>query len=403
MYIHSSSKSSLTATSSTSSTTSTADTTSSKTYEYTVLEPFNLGNNDNDNNNTTTTDDVNTNVNNDYDYAYAYPYSSRDMQKVIETAEEAAIQAGIIMQQTCGKIAVSSTKMNAADLVTESDVQCQQVIEGVIHEAFPQDAFLGEENVDAGSLASSSALANALLVNPNDNGNDNDNEYEINSTSNSTSNSNSNSNQQQETSKLLWIVDPIDGTTNFQAGLPMFCVSIGIVSLESDAPVVVAGVIYNPVLQEMVTAVRNRGCYLNGHKLHSKSAPPDLKQALVNIGFPISSPATLKASSTAVAAMATKVRGLRMIASASQVMSWVAQGKLTAYVSWDLNAWDVAAGMVIVEEAGGFVANFEGKRAGIQDRDLIVTCKEDEGGPGGGHFVSGQIQRILEENNCCWY
>jgi len=94
-----------------------------------------------------------------------------------------------------------------------------------------------------------------------------------------------------------------------------------------------------------------------------------------------------------------------MIASASQVMSWVAQGKLTAYVSWDLNAWDVAAGMVIVEEAGGFVANFEGKRAGIQDRDLIVTCKEDEGGtgPGGGHFVSGQIQRILEENNCCWY
>jgi 3'-phosphoadenosine 5'-phosphosulfate (PAPS) 3'-phosphatase len=80
-------------------------------------------------------------------------------------------------------------------------------------------------------------------------------------------------------------------------------------------------------------------------------------------------------------------------------MSWVAQGKFTAYVSWDLNAWDVAAGMVAVEEAGGFVANFDGKRATIKDRDLIVTCKEE----GGRNFVNYQVQKVLEENDCTWY
>ena len=312
-----------------------------------------------------------------------YEYTSRDMQEVIQTAEKAAIKAGEIMKRTSGKIAVSKTKMNAADLVTESDIECQQIVEDTIRSVFPSDDFLGEENVDAGSLASSSALASAI-------GKYNDKE----------DGGGNGDGDKDEGSKLLWIVDPIDGTTNFQAGLPMFCISIGVVSLQNaNEPVVVGGVIYNPVLNEMITAVRGRGCYLNGSKLKSKSAPTDLKQALVNVGFPVSSESTLRASSNAVAAMATKVRGLRMIASASQVMSWVAQGKLSAYVSWDLNAWDVAAGMVAVEESGGFVGNFDGTRADISDRDLIVTCNEE----GGGNELNRQIQKILEENECLEY
>jgi len=211
--------------------------------------------------------------------------------------------------------------------------------------------------------------------------------------------------------KLLWIVDPIDGTTNFQAGLPMFCVSIGVVSLTGggsdggeDGPVVVAGVIYNPILNEMVCAVRNRGCYLNGERLKPRSNSGsdsddslELNQALINVGFPVSSESTLRASSSAVAALATKVRGLRMIASASQVMSWVAQGKFSAYVSWDLNAWDVAAGMVIVEESGGFVSNFDGRRADISSRDLVVTTSS------GGSGLSDEILCILKENDCLQY
>ena len=90
-----------------------------------------------------------------------------------------------------------------------------------------------------------------------------------------------------------------------------------------------------------------------------------------------------------------------MIASASQVMSWVAQGKLNSYVSWDLNSWDIAAGMVIVEEAGGFISNFEGAKATIIDRDLIVTCKQDDDGDSAS--LSKQILDILTENDCLKY
>ena len=305
------------------------------------------------------------------------------------------------MIQTSGKIAVSKTKMNASDLVTESDIECQRIVKETIQTQFPWDGFLGEEDVGAGSMASSDALQQAL-------------------SQDSSSNSNSNKNDNDDQGKLLWIVDPIDGTTNFQAGLPIFCISIDIVSLEGDQPVVVGGVIYNPVLKEMLTAVRGRGCYLNGRRIGgedhnsinndddaSLDEGVDLKQALINIGFPISSPSTLRASSKAVAALATRVRGIRMMASASQVLSWVAQGKLSAYVSWDLNAWDVAAGMVAVEEAGGFVGDFgrlgdgDGLRsAGIEARDLIVTCKEPTGD---GRDLYRQIYEILKENDCLEY
>jgi myo-inositol-1(or 4)-monophosphatase len=130
-----------------------------------------------------------------------------------------------------------------------------------------------------------------------------------------------------------------------------------------------------------------------------KYGSSDLKQALVNVGFPVSSESTLRASSSAVAALATKVRGIRMIASASQVMAWVAQGKLNAYVSWDLNSWDVAAGMVIVEEAGGYIANFTGEKADIRSRDLIVTCREE----GEENIISKQIYDILKANDCLEY
>ena len=136
-------------------------------------------------------------------------------------------------------------------------------------------------------------------------------------------------------------------------------------------------------LGEMTSAVRGRGCYLNNQRLNPKSKQNSknehprksiMNQSLINVGFPVCKESTLHASSCAVSALATKVRGLRMVASASQAMAWVAQSKFQAYFSWDLNAWDVAAGMVIVEESGGLVSNFDGSEADISSRDLIITC-----------------------------
>jgi myo-inositol-1(or 4)-monophosphatase len=188
----------------------------------------------------------------------------------------------------------------------------------------------------------------------------------------------------------------------------MCAVSIGVVLVSKDKDVpseVVVGVIYNPILNEITSAVKGKGSYLNGNRIHVTEGGNDeieLSDALINVGFPAVKDSTLQAASRAVGALATKVRGLRMIASASQVMCWVAQGKLSAYVSWDLNAWDVAAGMLIVEESSGHVTDFDGQRASISSRDLIVTCPEgmsiQEESP-----LARKILRVLSENDCLEY
>ncbi len=352
--------------------------------------------------------------------------TSRDLQHVLHTIERAAYTASKIALATSGQIAVQSTKANLRDLVTESDVRCQQVIKEILLEEFPRDLFLGEEDVDlsggiegAGdSSVSSSAALKAVLFGG------------ASSSSSSASSSSSNSNEdvpeQEDEDRLVFIVDPIDGTTNFQAGLPIYAMSIGVVALpssSSSSPEVVAGVIYNPTLGEMTSAVRGRGCYLNNRRIQPPQSsqqqqqhlPPRksiLNQSLINVGFPISKESTLLASSKAVTALATKVRGLRMVACASQAMAWVAQSKLSAYFSWDLNGWDVAAGIVIVEESGGLVSKMvvddedgsgssSSSRAGVETRDMIITCPCERRGEEG--LLRDELIEVLKENDCLEY
>ena len=293
----------------------------------------------------------------------------RSLQDVLATAERAARQAGNIIRATAGNIAISNTKANAKDLVTASDIECQQVIENIILEAYPGDLFLGEENVESGRNASIAALQSALS---------------------------------QLTSTLLWIVDPIDGTTNFQAGLPICCVSIGVLgrNTTTGAPEILAGVIYNPILDEMVTAVQGGGAFVNGKRIQSSKASTAvvLSSSLINVGFPVVNESTLRASSKAVTALSTQCRGLRMFACASQLMSWVAQDKFQSYIAWDLNAWDMAAGVLIVQEAGGCLLELkDGRPATISSRDLVVSS------PSGGVMLGQEILTVLRDNDCIDY
>ena len=230
------------------------------------------------------------------------PNCLRDLKHVLQTIERAAYSAGEIALSTAGKIAIKSTKANARDLVTESDVECQQLIKEMILKEFPDDVFLGEEGIDLSgdsSAASSDALRDAMGI----------------------------AGRSDSKDRLLFVVDPIDGTTNFQAGLPIYAMSIGVVSLSGSTPEVVAGVIYNPTLGEMTSAVRGRGCYLNNARIdpvprnddhREKPRQSILSQSLINVGFPVCKESTLLVSSRAVTALATKVRGLRMVACASQ-------------------------------------------------------------------------------------
>jgi myo-inositol-1(or 4)-monophosphatase len=291
-----------------------------------------------------------------------------DWQFVLHIAEDAARRAGEIMRQTTGRISVKNEKANLRDIVTDSDIACQQVIRQTIDAVFPSALFLGEEDVGSGSQASIHALQEALAAA-------------------------SNSNQEEQ---LLWIVDPIDGTTNFQAGLPLFCASIGVVSLSQyNEPEIMVGVIYNPILDEMTCAVKGRGAYLNGKRIKIEQTCPKLEESLVNVGFPAVKESTLEASSRAVATLATKVRGLRMIACASQVLAWVARDQFQVYISWDLNAWDICAGMLIVRESGGAIMDFKGSPASIASRDMIFTSQT--GGLG------ENLRQILDQHDCLEY
>jgi myo-inositol-1(or 4)-monophosphatase len=190
-------------------------------------------------------------------------------------------------------------------------------------------------------------------------------------------------------------------------GLPIYAVSIGAVSLSGGKPEVVAGVIYNPALGEITSAVQGRGCYLNNKRIgivkdgDHRPGKSLLGESLVNVGFPVCQESALLASSRAVAALATRVRGLRMVACASQAMAWVAQRKFGSYFSWDLNAWDVAAGMVIIEEAGGSVSNFDGTRADITSRDMIMTCRPERSGDES--LLRDEILQVLRDNDCLRY
>lgn len=292
-----------------------------------------------------------------------------DWQFVLHIAEDAARRAGEIMRQTTGRISVKNEKANLRDIVTDSDIACQQVIRQTIDAVFPSALFLGEEDVGSGSQASIHALQEALAT------------------------AASNSNQEEQ---LLWIVDPIDGTTNFQAGLPLFCASIGVVSLsQHNEPEIMVGVIYNPILDEMTCAVKGRGAYLNGKRIKIEQTCPKLEESLVNVGFPAVKESTLEASSRTVATLATKVRGLRMIACASQVLAWVARDQFQVYISWDLNAWDICAGMLIVRESGGGIMDFKGSPASIASRDMIFTSQT--GGLG------ENLRQILDQHDCLEY
>ena len=174
-----------------------------------------------------------------------------------------------------------------------------------------------------------------------------------------------------------------------------------------------AGVIYNPALGEMTSAVRGRGCYLNNERIgnsivrkcdEEEDQQPRkslIGESLVNVGFPVCRECTLLASSRAVAALATRVRGLRMVACASQTMAWVAQSKFNCYFSWDLNAWDVAAGIVVIEEAGGSVSNFDGTRADVTSRDMILTCHPERRGEEG--LLRDEILQVLNDSNSIRY
>ncbi len=152
-----------------------------------------------------------------------------------------------------------------------------------------------------------------------------------------------------------WIVDPLDGTTNFLHGIPHFAVSI---ALERDGAIV-AGLVYNPANEELFIAERGKGAFLNDQRIRV-AARRRLADAIVACGLPHYGRGDLALARNEIAAAQQHFAGLRRYGAAALDLAWIAAGRLDAYWERDLSPWDLAAGLILVREAGGFVSDLDG-------------------------------------------
>ncbi|MGZ6186679.1 MAG: inositol monophosphatase family protein [Candidatus Binataceae bacterium] len=165
-----------------------------------------------------------------------------------------------------------------------------------------------------------------------------------------------------------WIIDPIDGTTNFLHGIPHFAISI---ALEMDGEVI-AGLVFNPIVDEMFYAERGKGAFLNDRRIRV-SARDTLADALVATGIPFHGRPGHERCLTQLGRITSKVAGIRRMGTASLDLAYVAAGRFDGYWEMGLQPWDIAAGLLLVREAGGFVSDISGAKESLAKGDVLAA------------------------------
>lgn len=273
--------------------------------------------------------------------------SSRDCQRLLETASQAARAAGAVITAHLGCAAeleagtthhssrAIDVKTNIKDIVTEYDKQAQLAVETIVRAAYPTHSFLGEEDVDPGAAASEAALSTTV---------------------------------QNSESGYVWICDPIDGTANFASGLRLCAVTMAVVY----QGITVVGVVYDPHEDELFAAVRGQGATVNGQPLRVADTVTNVHDAIVNAGCP-ADPAAFATSMRGVLALNGTCRGIRVVACSALTLSWIAAGRLAAHFGYDLSSWDLAAGALLVQEAGGVVTDLDGSEYQLSTRNMLCS------------------------------
>ena len=169
-------------------------------------------------------------------------------------------------------------------------------------------------------------------------------------------------------SALQWIIDPLDGTTNFLHGIPIYSVSVALVV--KDEPVV--GVVHEVNQDENFYAYQGGGAFLNDQPIKVKSTPM-LANALIATGFPGRSFEHLTAYEKTMNVLMQSTRGIRRLGSAAVDMAYVACGRFDGYFEYGINAWDIAGGILLVKEAGGTVTNFSGGPEALYTGEMLAT------------------------------
>lgn len=176
--------------------------------------------------------------------------------------------------------------------------------------------------------------------------------------------------------EFRWYVDPLDGTTNFAHGFPQFCVSMGLEQRPSglkptEDGTLVAGVIYDPLRDELFSAEKGKGAFLNGKPMRTSSIPR-LAEALLATGFP-SRKRHASPNIHFYQEFTLRSHGVRRAGSAALDLAYVAAGRLEGFWEFNLNPWDTAAGILLVEEAGGRVTDFKGRHFRIDSHEILAS------------------------------
>ena len=173
--------------------------------------------------------------------------------------------------------------------------------------------------------------------------------------------------------KPRWVVDPLDGTSNFLHGIPHFAISIAVMERRPDGREEPShGLVYQPLTDETFWAEKGRGAWLHDRRLRVSSRR-DLSDTLIGTGIPFLGRGDPAKWAKIYAAVAPEVAGIRRFGSAALDLAWVAGGRFDAWWEADLNVWDVAAGMLLVKEAGGFVTDFRGGDRPLERSEFLAA------------------------------
>ena len=256
------------------------------------------------------------------------------MLTFLQTAQDAARIGGRILQQWQSRF--TAREKSPANLVTEADLASQEAIFDFIHTRFPDHKFLGEEGLD----------------------------------------------HQTGTSEYRWVIDPLDGTGNYVHGFPYYCVSIG---LECRGELIV-GVIYDPTRDEMFTAMKGSGAFLNGQRLLC-SEVNQLSEAMCIASLPVKTTSESPAIARFLKVI-TQAQSVQRTGSAALNLCYVTCGRIDAFWSTNLMPWDMAAGVLLVTEAGGQITTTGGGPFALETPDLLAT---------NGTALHGQLSQLLTE------
>ena len=249
------------------------------------------------------------------------------MPDFIKVCEQAARAGGDVLLKWQQRI--QAREKGPKDLVTQADIESQEVIQEILLNAFPDHGFVGEEDTHGAAA------------------------------------------EPPREGEYCWVVDPLDGTANYVHGLQSFAVSI---ALRCGADVV-AGTVYDPIRDECYNAVRGQGAWLNGAAI-AVSGCRVLQEALVAVSFPPSVPRGCK-EITGFIEVLHRSRAVRRLGSAALNLSYLAAGRLDGYWASSVKIWDVAAGVLLVQEAGGVVSGLGGNAFDLDAPNLATAASSE--------------------------